>query len=191
MFIALESEENRALIESFPQFIGQDAYGDSKRESPLPPDVRRAISIMESSIKHVDSHYEIGIPFKDDNLSLPNNEPEALRHFFSSERRLLRDKTLSNRYVMGMQEGIALGHARKLSQKKIAAITPGRTWYNTHHPVINPRKPEKLRIVFNLAANFSGVSLNSKLLKGLDMLNNLVSVLMCLRTHQVAVVADI
>ena len=47
-------------------------------------------------------------------------------------------------------------------------------WYLPHHPVLNPSKPGKVRRVCNAGAKFQGSSLNSHLLSGPDLMNNLV-----------------
>ncbi len=52
-------------------------------------------------------------------------------------------------------------------------------------------KPNKVRIVFDRAAEYRGVSLNSELLQGPDFTNKLVGVLMRFRQERVALVADI
>ncbi|KFD62425.1 hypothetical protein M514_25433 [Trichuris suis] len=90
-----------------------------------------------------------------------------------------------------MQEYIAAGHARKLSPEEVNAGLLGRRWWLPHHPVINPNKPSKLRIVFDAAATFKGVSLNSALLKGPDLTANMTSVLLRFRLYPVAVSSDI
>ena len=68
---------------------------------------------------------------------------------------------------------------------------PDRIWYLPHHPVENINKPGKVRRVANAASKFRGQSLNSNLLTGPDLLNNLLGVLMRFREHPVAVLADI
>ena len=59
-----------------------------------------------------------------------------------------------------------------------------------HHLVVNPHKPEKIRIVFNCAAKFNGTFLN-KLMKGPDLANSLFGVLTRFKKNKVALVADV
>ena len=124
-------------------------------------------------------------------LKLPDNYRPALRRFYTQEARLLRNPGLAAKCSKAMNESLDLGHVRQLTTTEVAAGTPGRTWYNPCHPVINPNKPEKCRIVFDLSAIFEGVSINSKMLKGPNMLSNLVGVMLRFRRHRVALVADI
>ena len=56
--------------------------------------------------------------------------------------------------------------------------------------MINPNK-EKIRIVFDCAAEYGGVSLNSKVRQGPDLTNKLVGVLTRFRLNPIAVMADI
>ena len=64
-------------------------------------------------------------------------------------------------------------------------------WYLPHHPVINPKKPEKLRVVFGCAAKFQGKSLNDRLLQGPDWTTPPIDVLCRFRVSKVALSADI
>ena len=64
-------------------------------------------------------------------------------------------------------------------------------WYLPHHPVTNPKKPGKVRKVANAASKFRDESLNSNLLTGPDLFNNLVGILLRLREHPVAVLSEI
>ena len=64
-------------------------------------------------------------------------------------------------------------------------------WYLPHHPVFNAKKPDKIRVVFDCAAKFQGVSLNDYLLQGPDLTSKLIDVLMKFRMDCIAVAADI
>ncbi len=64
-------------------------------------------------------------------------------------------------------------------------------WYLPHHKVVNSRTPEKFRIVFDCATQYSGTSLNSETLQGPDMTNQLIGVLTRFREKPVAVMVDI
>ena len=47
----------------------------------------------------------------------------------------------------------------------------GDAWYVPHHEVYHPNKPGKIRVVFDCTAKFVGLSLNSMLYKGPDLIN--------------------
>ncbi|VDP90006.1 unnamed protein product [Echinostoma caproni] len=64
-------------------------------------------------------------------------------------------------------------------------------WYLPHHVVLNPKKPEKLRIVLDCAAKHKGQSLNDMPYQGPDTTANLVSILLRFRKKFVAATADI
>ena len=66
-----------------------------------------------------------------------------------------------------------------------------RDWYLPHHPVLNPTKPGNVRRVLNGAALFHKQSLNSALMAGPDLLQNLLYIILKFRQHRYAVSADI
>ena len=57
--------------------------------------------------------------------------------------------------------------------------------------MVNPNKPGQERRVTNAAAKFKGQSLNSNLITGPDLLNDLVGILLRLRGNPVAILSDI
>ena len=57
--------------------------------------------------------------------------------------------------------------------------------------MLHPHKPNKVRVVFDAAATYKESSLNNNLLSGIDLLNNLLSVLCRFRRGQYAVISDI
>ena len=59
------------------------------------------------------------------------------------------------------------------------------------HCVLNPKKPDKVSTVFDAGAKFKGISLNDNLLKGADLLNSLIAIVIRFRLRQYAVIAEI
>ena len=55
----------------------------------------------------------------------------------------------------------------------------------------HPKKPDKIRVVFDCSTKFAGTSLNDQLPQGPDLTNSLVSVLTHFRQEPVAFMADI
>ena len=89
-----------------------------------------------------------------------------------------------------MKKYIKKGYARKLSDKEANTISP-RTNYVPHHSVTKINKLNKLRIAFDAAAKFSNTSLNQHLLKGPNILNSLIGILLRFREDQYAIIGDI
>ena len=81
-------------------------------------------------------------------------------------------------------------YVRKLSNEEINK-TSQRTWYLPHHLVFNEHNLNKIRIVFDAAAELDGVSLNKRLVTSPDLLNNLAGILLQFRNHKVAIATDI
>ena len=80
------------------------------------------------------------------------------------------------------------GYAERVPQNELC-LNDGTIWYIPHHPVLN--QPGKVRPVFDCSARYKGVSLNSECMKGPNLTNNLVHVLLRFRQYPYAVLADI
>jgi len=141
---------------------------------------------MEGSIKKVNGHYQIALPWRDDNLNLPQNRLMAEKRLHGVQRKLLTDSDLCEKYCGKIGEYIASGFASPVPQN--ALVTPGKTFCVPHFstPVLT-----NFRMVFGCSAKFDGVSLNDKLLHCPDLVTDLLGVLMRFRQETIAVVADI
>ncbi|XP_076832060.1 uncharacterized protein LOC143477359 [Brachyhypopomus gauderio] len=64
-------------------------------------------------------------------------------------------------------------------------------WYLPIFGVYHPQKKDQIRVVFDSSAKYEGLSLNDVLLRGPDMNNTLLGVLMRFRKEPIAVTADI
>ncbi|KAK3744569.1 hypothetical protein QZH41_003507 [Actinostola sp. cb2023] len=78
------------------------------------------------------------------------------------------------------------GWARRLTNQELSTVrTP--VYYLPHHGVYRPeKKSTPLRVVFDPASPYQGVSLNSLLHKGPCLIGNLLGVLLCFREEPIA-----
>ncbi|XP_074652764.1 uncharacterized protein LOC141907094 [Tubulanus polymorphus] len=161
-----------------------------KSEKPvLSSDDSKALQILEETCCLIDSHYQVGMLWKDRNSSMPDNRFLALKRFRNLERRLLADSKLCFDYSKTLNGYIEKGFARKINDGECESC--GRIWYLPHHAVRNQNKPGKTRVIFDAAATYRGVLLNNQLLTGPDLLNNMVGVLQRFRFGPIALVADV
>lgn len=168
-------------------------YGTTKPGGkPLSVEDKRALQIIKDTTTFVDGQYEIGLVWKCDNPQLPNNPSLADKRAESLRRRLTKkgNEELAAKYRDVMNEYIIKGYANRLTPEE-AAQASSITWYLPHHPVVNPHKPGKLRIVFDAAAEFEGTSLNKNLVQGPDMSNSLIGVLLRFRQGNIGLAADV
>ena len=144
---------------------------------------------VESACKYTsEKHYQIPLPFRDENVQLPDNLEMARWRLESLKRKLSGDKRLHQDYKAFMEEMMKNGYAEEVQEE---VPNKGHIWYLPHHGVRHPQKPEKLRVVFDCAAKFHDISLNDKLLQGPDLTNDLLDVLMRFRDGHVAFTADV
>ncbi|XP_054083368.1 uncharacterized protein LOC128920314 [Zeugodacus cucurbitae] len=128
--------------------------------------------------------YSVQIPFLPNAPVLGDSYQAARRQFFHLERKLAGDPELRNKYIMFMQEYIALGH---MSPVKDDCIDPTQCYYIPHHAVTG-----KFRVVFNASCKTtSGVSLNDTQFSGPQLQDNLIDILHRFRRYRVAITADV
>ena len=151
---------------------------------------KRALSVMKESIKLKDGHYELALPWKNPLPSLPWNRPLVERRLNLLKKHLENDDQLLKKYSAFMNDLFEKGYARKVPNEQCDKRS-NATWYLPHHPVFHPQKPDKVRVVFDCAAEYGGTSLNKELLQGPDLTNNLVGVLTRFREGPVAMMADV
>ena len=84
------------------------------------------------------------------------------------------------------------GYAERVPEQEARNCTDGKSvWCIPHHGVYHPRKPNKIRVVFDCSTQYQGQSLNSQLLQGPDLTNNLTSVLCGFRREPIALARNI
>ena len=148
----------------------------------------RALKIVENSLKHENGHYTLKLPWRDETVKIPNNLTMAYARLGQLKRKLAGDPELHEMYTTTVSDYVQKGYAKEVT--KIETDNK-HIWYLPHHPVTNPNKPGKARVVFDCAARYKGTSLNSQLLQEPDFMNSLVGVLTRFRQEHVALAADI
>lgn len=148
---------------------------------------RKVIKLWDEEIKYKDNHYILPIPWKDD-AQVPNNIAVAHSRL-SSLKRSLDKRDLVERYDTEIKKLTDKGYAEEIAPEEIKKN--GRVWYLPHQAVITDKKPGKLRVVHDCASKFLGESLNEKCLRGPDLNNKLLFILLKFRQHQFAIMADV
>ncbi|KZS20875.1 Uncharacterized protein APZ42_012312 [Daphnia magna] len=98
--------------------------------------------------------YESGLLWKNKEPNLSDNSQSALSRFVKLEDSSPM-KNLENAEEVNLRPA-------------------GRIWFLPHHPVINPKKPEKCNPVFDASTYYKGMFVNSGLLKRPKLLTNLI-----------------
>jgi len=160
-----------------------------EKEVTMSLDDIRFMKIVEEGIYKENGHYVMPLPFKGTRPRLPNNKIMASRRLDNLKRRFLNDPKYFTEYK-GFIEDILLHGDAEIIQKE-GHSTEGEIWYIPHHGIYHPKKPDKIRVVFDCSAKYKGVSLNDHLLQGPDLINSLVGVLCRFRQRPTAIMCDI
>ena len=161
-----------------------------RREPAMSQEDTDALAKLDAETKYSDEKGRYVVPMLRRSLILPNSRTMALKRFKFTLKRFRKDPNLFEIYKNIIDGYVASGYARKLPESEARSHSP-RTWFLPHHPVVHPNKPGKVRVVFNGAAEVDGVSLNSSLITGPDLLNSLMGVLIRFRSGRIAIAADV
>jgi hypothetical protein len=153
-------------------------------------DRRFQTKVKEGIHKRDDGHFEIPLPFKQEEVKLPNNRKMAVKRLTRLKRKMMSDARYKADYVAFMNNMIDKGYAERVPTDENTQIDNPK-WYIPHHGVYHPKKPGKIRVVFDCSAEFQDESLNRHLLQGPDLTNNLTGVLCRFRKEPVAFTCDI
>ncbi|XP_062539161.1 uncharacterized protein LOC134207463 [Armigeres subalbatus] len=155
-------------------------------------DEMRSRKILEETTSRLPSgRFQTGLLWKNDHIDFPDSKPMAESRLKSLERRLRQKPELFENLKQQIVEYVEKGYAHKITQEEVLCSNPRKVWYLPLGVVVHPKKPGKVRIVWDAAATVQGQSLNSALLPGPDLLSSLPSVLSKYRQRQVAICGDI
>lgn len=130
----------------------------------------------------------VSIPLKLPENLLGDSLLSAEKQFLNLERRLIKNPQLYDKYRAFMNEYLRLGHMSSCDPK-----TFNIAYFLPHHGVTNDNSlTTKLRVVFNGSApSKNGYSINSLQSVGPTIQQDLVSILLRFRQHNIVMCADI
>ena len=148
---------------------------------------KKFIKMMNDETVKIGRYYQTPLLFRSKEVHFPNNRRLAESRLARIKRRILRDKQFAMHYKGFMEEILLKGCARESTKSPI----DDQVWYLPNHGIYHPSKPNKIRVLFDCSAEYIGRCLNKELLPGPDLANQLIGVLVRLRTESVAFMADI
>ncbi|XP_068231995.1 uncharacterized protein [Palaemon carinicauda] len=142
-------------------------------EKGLSPEDTTFMKKAESNVVFKDGHFEIPLPFRNQNLMVPNNKILAIKRALYQKKKMQKDPKYHSDYVNFIDKILQNDYAERIPDSLLTAKS-GHVWYLPHHGVYSQRKPDKIRVVFDCSAKFNGISLNDQLLQGPDLTNSLI-----------------
>ena len=183
-------DANTQLNQQFESFCNME-FNDSIFDSrvSMSRNDKRALDIMNDTVKLEKGHYVIALPWKYYPPCLQNNKPLAEHRLRLLRKRLERDSKVLDKYKAFINDLLDNNYAKKVCTHDFGPLETH--WYLPHHPVFHPQKPGKIRVVFDCSAKYRNTSLNDQLLQGPDLTNSIVEVLSRFRQERVAFMSDV
>lgn len=176
--------------ENVLRVLETDFVETSTKNKPYSVEDERFLRILEDGVKkRPDGHYEMPLPLKSDNVSLPNNRQLAVKRWNQLNARFKKNPKFFADYQIFMKDLISQC-AEKVPVDRLE-VQDGKVNYVPHTGVYHPKKPGQIRVVFDCSAQFNGVSLNDYLLQGPEFMNDLLGILCRFRQENVAFMTDI
>ncbi|XP_055609919.1 uncharacterized protein LOC129756897 [Uranotaenia lowii] len=172
-------------------YFESEEVGTTTTKTELSDMDQRAMQQLKDATVLVGDRYESALLWKYDHVELPDSYPMAVSRLRCLERKMEKDPALKANVTRQILEYQQKGFCHRATRAELEAADPKRTWYLPLGAVTNPKKPGKVRLIWDAAAKVEKVSLNSVLLKGPDLLTPLPTVLFRFRQFPIAVCADI
>lgn len=126
------------------------------------------------------------LPFKQRPTGMGAITRKVAEHrFHLLQKRMDRDPRYAKLYHEFMETIMKNSDAEEVSEDG------AESWYIPHFGVYNPKKPNKIRVVFDCSAKAGRWCLNDFLLQGPDLMNSMLGILMRFRSGSIALSCDI
>ena len=152
------------------------------------PDEKLALEKAEGSMKCLDERYEVGIPWKKEAPSLPDNKDSAEKRLHNLEKSLKRKPEVAERYREVFADNLSKGYIEEVTPERL----PNLGWYLPHFGVVREdRQTTKVRVVYDAAAKYRGKCLNDEMFAGPKLQLDILDILIAFRRGAIALVGDI
>lgn len=190
----LELSANRVSVVNLDDLWQQQFSTDfpecSMDEQPsMSREDQRFMELVTNSAKQVDGHFQINLPLRKGDVSMPNNKKIVEQRALYLKKRLQKDSSFHADYTAFLNALLAKGYAKRVPEEDLEC-SDGKVWYLPHHGVYHPTK-KKIRVVFDCGASFQGTSLNAQLLQGPNLTSSLAGVVGRFRKEPVVIMADV
>lgn len=109
----VEAETNDLM----EQFWRLESLGSKTECKHQYSEEEQALETSRWTIRNIDDHYDIGLPWKYEGLQRPNNISSALTRSYATESRFRKDREFARRYTKTIETNIDMGFARRLHRE--------------------------------------------------------------------------
>ena len=143
---------------------------------------------MSRQLQYVNGNYELPLLLKNSVAILLDSYSMVVRRLQSLKRRLIKDPDLHRRYTDQMESNIQKGiQKRYLCKSFLPGLNNGTFLINR---LLTPKNQKRFGLTtIALLLEWNGKSLNDFFMKGHDLMNSLVGVLLRFRRERLAIVA--
>lgn len=113
--ISLENIKN-LLIRQYNNDFPEKEY-DKKKEMSV--EDGRFVDLISRSVMFKNGHYYLPLPFRDEDVTLPDNQAVAAQRAVGLSRRFKRDSAYANEYKAFMEDVLRKGYAEKVPQEEL------------------------------------------------------------------------
>jgi hypothetical protein len=187
---------NEQLRDLLVHFSSIESIGVRANQTHETEKEKKALELLQEEMKVLDDG-TVEVPLIWDRLedkSIPqisNNFGYAYKRQLSQETRLRKNPAHLQAYNENVKDLLRLNYCRVADAVDLNSPWQN-VWYMPMSLVVNMNKdPPKYRNVYDASARYKGMSLNDLLLKGPDLLVDLLKPLLAMRMNKIAFTADI
>ena len=114
---------------------------NEKASCNLPEDLgysqedRKFMALVSDGICYTEGHYEIPLPFRHQNVNLPNNREQAFKRLLWQRKKMIQNEKYRNDYVAFINDMIEKGYAEKVPEESLRTDA-NNAWYDPTNSLV-------------------------------------------------------